>query len=396
MTTTGPHVLVVGAGLAGLSTVEALRSAGHVGRLTLVGDEELPPYDRPPLSKSALTPGSTFDGVRLRTEEELAGLNVSLRLGVRATELDADAHLVRLAGGDEIAYDVVVLATGSRARTPPGTPELDGIHVLRTWDDALGLRDDLARGGPVVVVGGGFVGAEVASAARGLGLPVTLVDPLPVLMTRGLGSVLGAAMTRAHVRHGVDLRLESSVAHYDGSTRVSAVVLTDGSHVPAATVVLGVGAAPAVDWLEGSGAHLGDGVGCDGYLRVIGVPDAYAVGDIARWPHPDHGSVRLEHWSAAVAQAQAVAATVTGTPTVCAPVPYVWTEQYGRILQVYGRIRPEDELMVVEGDLDGDAFVVLAGGDGRLQGVAGVGAPRVVNRYRRLLPGAAWPGVLAT
>lgn len=380
------HVLVVGAGLAGLRTVEELRSAGHDGPVTLVGDERHPPYDRPPLSKDVLTGAADLDDLVLRGPSDLAALDVRLELGRRATDLVPQERVVRLHGGEALSYDALVIATGSTARVLPSVPDLAGVHLLRTYDDAVALRATLERAAAVVVVGGGFVGAEVASAARLLGLRVTVVDPLPQLMLRGLGTVLGTAMTDLHRRHGVDVRHDVALSAVGGGERVSSVTLTDGSVLDADCVVIAVGAEPAVGWLAGSGLRVVDGVVCDARLQAVGVDDVYAVGDVARWHNPRYDEqMRLEHWSAAGDQARCIAATITGTPSECDALPYVWTEQLGKRLQVYGRIRAQDEIRFVTGGPGDDAFVALAVGDGALQGAAGLDSPRLMLRYRKLL-----------
>lgn len=383
----GGHVVVVGGGLGGLRVVEELRAAGHAGPLTLVGEEPHPPYDRPPLSKDVLAGAAGLDDLVLRGPADLAALQVRLELGRRAVDLEPGEHRVRLHGGEALEYDALVVATGSSARRLPVAPDLPGVHVLRTYDDAVALRASLATAGAVAVVGGGLVGSEVASVAVGRGLPVTVVDPLPTLMLRGLGPVLGAAMTRRHERRGVRVLTEQVVvAMSDDGSRVRSLTLADGTVVEADCVVVGVGSEPATGWLDGSGVRVADGVVCDELLRAEGVEDVYAVGDVARWHHPRYGEqLRLEHWSASGEQARCVAATLTGTPTPCDVLPYVWTEQHGGRLQVHGRLRPQDELHFVAGGPDDDAFVALSAGDGVLQAVAGLDSPRLVTRARRLL-----------
>ncbi len=394
---TGGHVVVVGGGLGGLRTVEELRAAGHDGPVTLIGAERHPPYDRPPLSKDVLTGAAGLDDVVLRGAADLAALDVRLELGRRAVDLEPGEHRVRLHGGEPLRYDALVVATGSSPRLLPGVPDLPGVHLLRTWDDAVALRASLTTASSVAVVGGGLVGSEVASVAVGMGLPVTVVDPMPTLMLRGLGPVLGAAMTRRHERRGVRVLTEQVVVGLSGDDRVRSLTLGDGTVLEADCVVVGVGSEPATGWLEGSGVRVGDGVVCDELLRAIGVDDVFAVGDVARWHHPRYGEqVRLEHWSASGDQARCVAATLTGTPTPCDALPYVWTEQHGGRLQVHGRLRPQDELHFVAGGPDEDAFVALSAGDGVLQGVAGLDSPRLVTRARRLLrQGAPFEQALA-
>jgi 3-phenylpropionate/trans-cinnamate dioxygenase ferredoxin reductase subunit len=225
---------------------------------------------------------------------------------------------------------------------------------------------------------------------------VTLVEPLPALMVRGLGPELGGALTRRHAAAGTDLRTGVGVAGLEGADRVEAVRLTDGTRLAAGVVVLGLGTVPETGWLEGSGLDLRDGVVCDERLAARGADGVHAVGDVVRWRHPRYGEdVRVEHWTNAVETARVVAADLTGTPTVHDAVPYVWSDQLGTRLQVHGRVRPQDEVRVVHGDLDG-AFVALTGGEGRLQAAVGLGATRHVLRFRTLLQaGAGWDEALA-
>jgi 3-phenylpropionate/trans-cinnamate dioxygenase ferredoxin reductase subunit len=254
--------------------------------------------------------------------------------------------------------------------------------VLRTAADAAAIRAGLLAARSVAVVGGGFIGAEIASAARELGLAVTVVDALPTLMSRGLGPVLGARLTELHRRHGVALRLGAAVADVVGDDRVTGVALGDGSVVPADLVVVGIGTVPNVGWLRGSGVPLEDGVRCDEYLRAA--PGVYAVGDVARWHNPRYDRpMRMEHWTSAGEQATALAGTLTGTPTPCAVLPYVWSDQFGRRLQIFGAIEPDDEIEIVHSD--GDRFVALARRGGALEGAVAYDALRHVLPYRMQL-----------
>jgi NADPH-dependent 2,4-dienoyl-CoA reductase/sulfur reductase-like enzyme len=376
------HLVVVGASLAGLRTVQGLRRKGSTARITLVGDEPGLPYDRPPLSKAILLGTADVTSLHFLDAAALTGLGVDLRLGVRAVGLDLDRRTVALADGDTLAFDRLVVATGSSPRRIPGLRTPAGVHVLRTAADAAAIRAGLLAAQRVAVVGGGFIGAEIASAARQLGLEVTVVDTLPTLMTRGLGPELGARMTELHRRNGVGLRLDSAVTDVVGDERVTGVALADGSVVPADLVVVGVGTAPNVGWLRGSGLPLEDGVLCDEYLRAA--DGVYAVGDVARWHNPRYDlPMRMEHWTSAGEQATALATTLTGTPTPCAVLPYVWSDQFGRRLQIFGRVEPGDEIEVVYDE--GDRFVALARRAGRLEGAVGYDALKQVLPYRMRL-----------
>lgn len=387
-------LVIVGASLAGVRTAQALRRKGFDGRITLIGAEPHLPYDRPPLSKDFLLGKTGGAALTLLTAEQANDLDLELRLGEPATALDRAARRVRLRDGDAVPYDILVVATGSTARTPPA--DLPGVHVLRTLDDAVAVRDALAGGPRVAVVGGGFIGAEVACAARALGLETTVVDSAPTLMTRGLGPVLGEAMAARHRALGVTLRMGRTVREARGSSRVEELVLDDGTVVAADLVVAGVGATPAVGWLDGAGLDLTDGVGCDALLRATGAQDVYAVGDVASWRSTRYGGpMRAEHWTAAGEQAMAVAATITGTPTAFDALPYVWSDQAGARLQIFGRVMPGDEVVFVLGGPEEERFAAITGGAGRLHAVVAFGALAEAMRYRALLlRGAEWvPGL---
>ncbi len=392
------RIVVVGASLGGVRTVQGLRRRGSDAEIVLVGDEPGSPdgvaADRPPLSKGFLADPSAA-APPLVTAAELDALGVRL-VSARATDLDLGSRRVALHGGEELAFDALVVATGSSPRLLPELESRAGVFSLRTAADAAAVRTAAHEGARVVVVGGGFIGAELAWTLSRLGHPVTVVEPLPTLMVRGLGSRVGEALTRRHTEAGVDLRLGTAVAGVEGADRVEGVRLVDGTLLPADVVVLGVGTVPETGWLADSGLELRDGVVCDEHLAAVGAEGVYAVGDVARWRAPRSGEdVRVEHWTNAVECAGVVAANLTGTPTVHDPVPYVWTDQLGGKLQVFGRVRPQDELRVVHGDLDG-SFVAVSGGDGRLQAVIGFAAVKQLLPYRKLLlAGATWDEALA-
>ncbi|GHH84232.1 pyridine nucleotide-disulfide oxidoreductase [Streptomyces sulfonofaciens] len=385
--------VVVGSSVAGVRTAQALRTEGYDGRVVLVGAEPGPPYDKPPLSKQFLSGARQAHEVTLLTAQEAHLARIELRLGSAARCLDVAARRLRLADGAELAYDTCVIATGAAARPSPW-PVRSGLHVVRTLADSAALRADLLRGGPVVVVGGGFVGAEVAATARGLGCAVTVVDPLPVPMGRLLGPEVGAHFTALHERHGVATRFGTGVEAVTGESGRLRVALTDKTVLPAATVVVGIGAVPNDRWLAGSGLLLDDGVVCDEFCRAVGTGDVYAAGDVARWYHPGHGTrVRVEHWTNAVDQAALVARNITRPehPQPYAPVPYVWSDQYDWKIQIAGT--PADATRhTVVGRLSGGTARggALYGDDsGRLCAAVTVNWPRALVECRRLLAGQA-------
>jgi len=383
------RIAVVGASLAGLRAAESLRRLGYGGALVLVGAEKHLPYDRPPLSKELLQGRWEVDRIGLR-RQPYEELELDLRLGVRATALDLAARELVLGDGVREPFDALVLATGASPRRLRGQPDLPGVHLLRTLDDALALRAALEARPRVLVVGAGFIGAEVAASCRARGLQVTLVEPLPVPLARGLGEAMGRVCAELHRDQGVDLRCGVGVSGFQGHQRVERVTLSDGSSVEADLVVVGIGAAPETGWLEGSGLRLDDGVVCDAFCAAA--PGVFAAGDVARWHNPLFGEeMRVEHWSNAVEQGSYVAERLAGTDLGAqpfAPVPFFWSDQYGVKIQFAGRMRPDDEVRLVAGSLAERKFTALYGRAGRLSGVLAWSRPRDLAKYRRLIAAA--------
>ncbi|HEY8153318.1 MAG TPA: FAD-dependent oxidoreductase [Myxococcota bacterium] len=379
------RVVIVGASLAGLRCAEALRRLDFAGRLVLVGAEPRVPYDRPPLSKEVLRGARDEQSLALAKPEALAALALDLRLGCTAASLDLAARAVVLESGERLGFDGLVIATGATPRRIP-SPPLAGIHVLRTLDDCLRLRGELERGPRVVVVGAGFIGAEVAATCRQRGLEVTLLETLPVPMGAAIPAAIGETLAAVHRDAGVTLRCGVRVAGFAGGARVEGVRLADGTLVDADVVVVGIGVAPETRWLEGSGLPLGDGVLCDETLAA-GAPGVVAAGDVARWHNPLFGeSMRIEHWTNAVEQAGAAAERLLAGPAAgkpFAPVPFVWSDQYDRKIQMAGRARPQDEMCVVHGSLAERRFVALFGRAGRLVGALAMNRPRQLVGYRK-------------
>jgi len=389
-------VAVVGASLAGLRAVEALRARGFDGRILWVGAERHLPYDRPPLSKEVLRGEWEPTQIAL-ARRGVEGLDTDLRLGRRAVGLDAASRRLALEGGERAAVDGVVIATGASPRRLPGQPELAGVHVLRSLDDALAIRSALEAGPRVVVVGGGFIGCEVAASARARGLEVTIVESLGQPLEQALGPEIGSVCAALHRDHGARLRLGASVAALEGERRVERVRLADGGALEADLVVVGIGVRPATEWLAGSGLVLQDGVVCDASCRAA--PGIVAAGDVARWHHPRYGeALRVEHWTNAVEQATAAVASLLDGATArpFAPVPYVWSDQYDAKFMVAGRPRPGDQVRVVEGSLAERRFVALFGRAGRLAGVVALNRARRLMEWRRVLQqDVAFDAVLA-
>lgn len=379
------RILIVGFSVAGVQVAQELRQAGYAGAITAVGEERYPPYDRPPVSKEMLAPGGTGEPVPLLPEDRLAALEVDLRLGVRATGLDPRRRVLATDGG-EVGYDVLVVATGSLPRTLPSVAGLARVHTIRTAEDARSVRADLASGGRLLVVGGGFIGAEVAAAGVAHGLDVTVVEAEPEPLALAVGDRVGASLRRLHEAHGVRVLTGSLVQRLHGEDRVAGAELGDGTRLDADIAVIGIGARPATDWLAGSGLPVADGIECDAALRVNDFPGIYAAGDVARRPHPLYPDpIRIEHWTNAGEHARVVAADIMGTRAPAATVPYVWSDQYGHHIQMLGRPSTGVAVVVTGEAGDGDLVAAYEGSGGRLVGAVIVDNPRLMLKCRKAI-----------
>lgn len=365
-------VLVIGASIAGARTAVALRRQGWTGRITLVGDEaHWPPVDRPPLSKGVLTGAQRVNDVRLR----LPAVDADVVLGRTATSLDVTERVVCLDDGTAARFGHLVIATGATPRRLG--PDRPWLHVLRTAEDAERLAAGIETARTVAIVGAGFIGCEVASACRELGRTTHLIEGAPSPLPP-LGAVVGAAYGTRLRAAGVQLHLDTVVHSLDEVSGRPFVRLDDGSEVNADLVVVGIGVRPNTGWLEGSGLALEDGVDCDAACFAVGGDGRVAaVGDVARWDHPVYGSIRIEHWTNAGEQAAHVAgALVRGDRPPFAPVPYVWSDQFGSKLQLVGRPGPDDEVVVEEGDPAAGPFVASYRREGHPTAAVCVDAPR--------------------
>ncbi|MEU8972124.1 FAD-dependent oxidoreductase [Streptomyces monashensis] len=383
-------VLVVGASAAGLATAESLRRKGYQGALTVLGDEPHLPYDRPPLSKQVLSGAWRPEQTQLRGRDVLDALDAEFVLGDPAVALDAATRAVTTASGWTRRADAVVLATGIRPRPFPGAEDLRGVHVLRTLEDAVALRGELAAAASVVVVGDGVLGSEIAATARGLGGAVTLVGPQAAPMANQLGRQVAELLGRTHAEHGVRLLLGAAV---DGLTehqgRVHGVRLDTGEVLTADVVVVAIGSVPVTDWLEESGLVLDNGVVCDSRCRAS-AEGIYAVGDVARWHHEGLGAmVRLENRTNATEQAGAVAANILGEDRPYTPIPYFWTDQFNARIQVHGTLAADADVEIVEGSENDRRFVALYRKGGRPTGVLGWNMPKQTRLHRQALVDAA-------
>jgi len=380
------RVVIVGTSIGGVRTAQALRSEGYDGAILLIGQETDLPYDKPPLSKALLAGTTDVEAITLLTPEQAQADHIELLLGHRALRIDVASRLVELENYEPVRFDHLVVATGARARPSPWG-NVPGVHVLRTLQDAQGVRADLLTGGSVVIVGGGFIGAEVASTTRLLGLEVTIVDPLQVPMSRVLNPDIGRWFVDLHRRHGVRSLFGVGVEAIKGHRGNLSVELTDGTRLQAATVVVGIGAQPNDGWLGGSGLIVDDGLVCNEYCRARDVANIYAVGDVARWFHPGRGTdIRIEHWTNAVDQAVCVAHNISHPDDLrsYAPVEYVWSDQHDWKIQVVGRPGGSAKHVLIGDPAHDDRFAALYTEDGtRLSAAAVVNWPRALIVCRR-------------
>ncbi len=382
---------IVGASLAGIRAAEALRRDGFDGAIALIGEEPHLPYDRPPLSKQVLSGAWEPDRIGLTKEEKYPELALDVRLSTRATGFDLASRTLDTAGpngGSSEHVDGLLIATGARCRTLPGTDGMAGVHVLRDLDDALALRADFDRSPKrVVVVGAGFIGAEVAATARGREIPVTMIEALPTPLGRVLGEQMGSVMADVHREHGVDLRTGVGVESVDGGDRVERVTLSDGSVIEADVVVVGIGVIPNTEWLDGSGLEIDNGVVCD--ATMLAAPGVTAAGDVARWPNLRFDEVmRVEHWDNAIEQGVHAAKRLLvddAAAVAFTPVPWFWSDQYDRKIQLAGRVRADDDVEIVDGSLEERRFAALYGRQGKLVGVLGFNRPRHVMQYKTMI-----------
>ena len=381
------RLVIVGASLAGLRAAQAARKAGFDGELVMVGEERHLPYTRPPLSKELLAGEHDVERVHFPCDT----LEAEWRLGVPAASLDRGRRRVVLADGDEVSYDRLIVATGSRPRRwPGGGGELDGVHVLRNLEDALALRAAFAGRPRVAIVGAGFIGCEVAQTARKAGLEVTLIDVAATPMLP-LGPELGEWCAELHRDNGVDLRLATGVtALLGGGDRVEGVELVDGERVDADVIVIGLGAVPNTEWLASSGLRADPGLACDATLTAADDPDILGAGDIVSWPHPlaDGDIVRIEHWTVAAEQGQLAGRNALVPADERKPYdtpPYFWSDQYDKKIQSIGFPGRADRLEQLESTPDRSRLVYAGERDGRVVGVIAINAARRLGAYRMAL-----------
>jgi len=387
-------IAVVGAGLGGIRTIEALRRNGYTGPITLVGEEIHPPYDRPPLSKGVLA-GTTDPGsVQLTDPAHLASLGVTWHAGTTATGLDVGERRIHLNDATTVRFTKLAIATGASPKMLPGCQALCGVHVLRSLDDALKLRAAAIVARNICVLGAGVLGLEIA-ATLSTSAPVTVVEAAEGLLVRAFpqGGATAEVLAGMHREAGVTLKIATKVVRLLGQDRVTGVELATGERLDADLVVVAVGAVPAADWLAGSGVDTRDGVVCDEYNQTS-VSGIFAIGDVARQVHSRTGrSERFEHWTSAVEQSQVVAHNLVAgaRPEFIGydAVPYVWSDQFDRKLQILGRPAEADDETIVVHDIEQRRAASLYSSNGTLVGLAALGIPKALPIGRRLIAGAA-------
>ncbi|WP_194289075.1 MULTISPECIES: NAD(P)/FAD-dependent oxidoreductase [unclassified Nocardioides] len=373
-------IVVIGAGLAGFRVCEQLRTQGYTGTITLVGKEDALPYDRPPLSKQVLTGAWEPERASLCDAQAIKELDVDLRLGVSCVGLGVwTAHL---SDGAELRTDATIIATGSVPCTIPGQPE--GVLTLRTLQDSLALKDRLVPGSSLLIVGGGFIAAEVATAARAAGVDVTVVEAAAQPCVRQLGERAGELVGRLFEEAGVALRTRTPIAGFVDATTVE---VAGGERITSDNVLVSVGSTPDVAWLQGTELPIGEGILAGGTGRVPPLPMVWALGDSTSWwDQPRRGYARNEHWTSASDQAQMVAADILLKDTPTLAPPYIWSDQFGMKIQVLGRPDIADEVVQLEGDgLEGGPVKGAVLGyrrGGHLLGVVSFGAPARFAGYR--------------
>ena len=384
---------IVGASLAGLSAARAARTLGFEGKLVIIGEETERPYDRPPLSKDFLLGRITAEDLVLETSDE--DLQADWLLGSRAEKLDSTTKTITLGNGQTVEADGIVLATGASARSFPGLSGYSNVYTLRTLADSRALAAELRPGRRLVVIGAGFIGAEVASTAKGLGLEVTVIEAQPVPLSGPLGEEMGAVVSRLHGHNGVELICGTGIDSFNSDAgSITGVTLDSGRFVPADAVLVGIGAEPNVAWLEGSGIEVAGsapgGVLCDARGRT-NVPGIVAVGDCAAWfDERSDRHHRVEHWNGAQERPALAVAGLLNPATAKQPVnlPYFWSDQYGVKIQFAGNVRDADRVQVETGEPEEHSFLAVYYRGEDPVAVIGANQPRLFTKWRRQLNAA--------
>ena len=389
-------VVIVGASMGGLRAAEALRRFGYLGPITAIGEESYAPYNRPPLSKEVLAVEVTHEAVAF--EQRAATQDVNWVLGTRVLSADLEHNLVTDDTGLVHEYQALIIATGLRPkRYQTANGDLLGRHVIRNLDDAIGLRAELTPGAKVVILGAGFIACEVAATARKLGCHVTVVAPGVHPIIRPLGLELAKELQRRHEAQGVEFRMKSNVTELLGELRVSGVKLDSGETIDCDVFIEAIGSDPNVEWLEGNGLDLSDGVLTNNLLQTMtmdaaALPNVFAVGDVARFPNPTFDTVarRVEHWNiptesakrvGQVLAAQLASGSTSDLPPF-APIPSFWSDQYDMHLLAYGMLGLADEVRLIHGEISEDCVFGYYL-EGKMVGVCGIGMRSTVQGYRK-------------
>ena len=377
--------VIIGGGQSGGWTAKTLRGEGFEGRVLLIADEPYVPHERPPLSKEVLLGDQPPESTYLWPAESYDESDIELMLGVQATRISPAEHTIKIDGGETIPYDRLMIATGARVRRLPVTgTELAGIHYLRGIQDTEAIQADLVADARVLVVGGGWIGLEVAAAANKLGGQVTVVETLGQLCGRALTPDLADWVLALHRGHGVDVRLETSVEHFEGGGRVSRAVLSDGTSIDADVVVIGIGVVPNVELAAEAGLAIDNGIVVDELGRTSD-SDIFAAGDVTNHPNALLGRrIRLESWENAQNQAIATAKTMLDAGSAYTEIPWFWSDQHGVNIQLVGLPEGWSET-VTRGDRESGEFIVFYLKDGRIDGAAAINTPRDIRFARRLM-----------
>lgn len=381
--------MIVGGGLCGAAAAQALRDEGFEGRIVLVGDEMLPPYERPPLSKEYLRGEQGRERLLVHPESWYAEHDVELRLGVRGAALDPAGRTLDLEDGERLRYDALLLATGGRPRHVSSPPS-ERVLYLRTVEDADRIRRLVGPGGRLVVVGAGFIGAEVAASARTLGAEVTMLEALDVPLAKVLGPELGRVYAEIHREHGVDLRTGEGVESVEEGADGVVIRTSRGATIESQAVVVGVGIEPNVDLAREAGIDVANGIAVDRSCRTS-APDVFAAGDVADHDHPLFGRrVRVEHFDNAIKQGAHAARAMLGSVEPYGDPHWFWSDQYEHNLQ-YAGFAWEWDRMVVRGSLEDRDFAAFLLDGGILRAAVGVNRGREVRRAMRLIAARAHP-----
>ncbi len=381
----GKTFAIIGAGQSGGWTAKTLRDEGFEGRIILFGDEPYPPYERPPLSKEVLLGDQPVESTYLWPDGFYDEWNMEMRLGTRVASISPAGHSLTLENGETVSYDRLMIATGGRARPlrVPGA-DLDGVHLLRAISDTIAIRKGISQGSRFFVVGGGWIGLEVAAAARKQGAEVTLVEALDQLCGRALTPEFAARLLKIHQGHGVDIRLNTSIDHFEGDGSVARAVLSDGNAVECATAVIGIGLIANTELADAAGLQVDNGIVVDELGRTSD-PDIFAAGDVTNHPNALLGRrIRLESWENAQNQAIAAAKSMLDKGAAYTEVPWFWSDQYDVNIQLAG-LPVDCDQTVLRGDPDAPEFIEFYLKDGRIDGAAAMNNPRDLRFTKRLI-----------